>query len=165
MARSLNASCASCGYSASAELGGVRSNYLTCFLYPHICRDCKEIFSGNLYQEPCACPECGSANTLSYESRKARRFRRSDDEVVAQASMLLTPAAKLQPAGPPRAEPLTKPKGFAGWLAEKFDVRDYVPTMPRGFNRFRELRILDKGYLCPKCDKTKLEFGGRAFLD
>jgi hypothetical protein len=79
--------------------------------------------------------------------------------------MLLTPAAKLQPAGPPRGLPLTKPKGFAGWLAEKFDVRDYVPTAPQGFNRFRELRILDKGYLCPRCDKTKLEFCRSAFLD
>jgi hypothetical protein len=79
--------------------------------------------------------------------------------------MLLTPAAKLQPAGPPRGLPLTKPKGFAGWLAEKFDVRDYVPTAYRGFDRFRELRILDKGYLCPKCGQTKLEFGGSAFLD
>ena len=165
MANSLKASCTSCGYTATARLGGNRAHHLTHFAYPHICRDCKVIFSGNLYEEPCACTGCGSANTLSYESRKARRFRRSDDEVVAQASMLLTPAAKLQPAGPPRAEPLTKPKGFVGWLAEIFDVRDYVPTMPRGFNRFRELRILDKGYLCPKCDKAKLEFSGRAFLD
>jgi len=79
--------------------------------------------------------------------------------------MLLTPAAKLQPVGQPNVVPSTKPKGFAGWLAEKLDVRDYVPTIPRGFNRFRELRILNKGYLCPRCDNAKLEFGGRSFLD
>ena len=165
MGQSIAAKCTCCGYTAIARLGANRANHLTYFAYPHICRDCRVIFSGNLYGEPCACTECGSPNTLSYESRKARRFRRSDDKVVAQASMLLTPAAKLQPAGPPKAVPLTKTKGIAGWLAEKFDVRDYVPTVPQGFNRFRELRILDKGYLCPRCDKTKLEFCRSAFLD
>ena len=164
MAQSLNAVCTSCGYSASAELGGVRSTYLTCFLYPHICRDCKEIFSGNLYQEPCACTECSSANTLSYESRKARRFRRSDDQVVAQSSMVVESKSAPTKLTPLVATPVT-PKGFAGWLRRIRGAGEAIVPPAKRKTKFRELRLLNKGNLCPKCDQTKLEFSVFAFVD
>lgn len=164
MARSLNASCTSCGYTASAELGGVRSNYLTCFLYPHICRDCKEIFSGNLYQEPCDCTECGSANTLSYESRKARRIRRSDDQEVAQSSMVVESKNAPIKLTPLVATQVT-PKGFTGWLRRIRGLGEAIVPPVKRKTKFRELRLLNKGNLCPKCDQTKLEFSVFAFVD
>ena len=164
MARSLNASCTSCGYTASAELGGVRSNYLTFFAYPHICRDCKEVFSGNLYEEPCPCTECGSESTLSYESRDARRFRRSDDQVVAQSSMVVESKNAPTKLTPLVATPVT-PKGFTGWLRRIRGLGEAIVPPVKRKTKFRELRILNKGNLCPKCDQTKLEFSVFAFVD
>ena len=164
MARSLNASCTSCGYSASVELGGVRSNFLTTFLYPHICRDCKEIFSGSLYLEPCRCSECGSANTLSYESRKARRFRRSDDQVVAEYYMTTELVQEPVPFTPVVAMPVKK-VGFWGWLHRILGRGEAVIPSPRERRKSRRVTILNNGYLCPKCAETKLEFSVFAFVD
>ena len=164
MARSLNASCTSCGYSAPAELGGVRSNFLTFFAYPHICRDCKEVFSGNLYEEPCLCSVCGSANTLSYESRKARRFRRSDDQVVAQSSMVVESENAPIKLSPLVATPVL-PKGFTGWLRRIRGLGEAIVPPVKRKTKFRELRILNKGNLCPRCERNKLEFSIWAFVD
>ena len=164
MARSLHASCTSCGYKATAKLGGNRANHLTYFAYPHICRDCKEIFNGNLYQEPCACTECGSANTLSYESRKARRFRRSDDQVVTQSSMVIESKSAPTKLTPLVATPVT-PKGFAGWLRRIRGLGEAIVPPVKRKTKFRELRLLNKGNLCPRCNQTKLEFSVFAFLD
>ena len=164
MARSLHASCAACGYTTSAELGGVRANHLTFFAYPHICRDCKEVFSGNLYEEFCSCTMCGSANTLSYESRKARRFRRSDDQEVAEYYMTTELAQEPVPFTPVVAIPVKK-VGFRGWLHRILGRGEAIIPSPRIRRKSRRVTILNKGYLCPKCAETKLEFLVFAFVD
>ena len=64
MSRVLNAVCRHVGIPLKLTLvdSGQLFNVFR-FLFPHICRDCKEVFSGNLYEEPCSCTECGSAKT------------------------------------------------------------------------------------------------------
>ena len=164
MSRVLNAVCRSCGYSAESHIGGLRSNYLTFFAFPHICRDCKEVFSGNLYEEPCSCTECGSANTLSYESRKSRRFRRSDDQVIAEYYMTMELVQEPVPFTPLVAMPVKK-VGFRGWLHGILGRGEAVIPSPRERRRSRRVTILNNGYLCPKCAETKLEFSVFAFVD
>ena len=66
MGMAVSASC-ECGYSSTAMVGGVRSNFRIDCPFPFLCRDCKEIFTGDLYAYQNSCRECKGDNTVSYE--------------------------------------------------------------------------------------------------
>ena len=55
MVRSLNRSCKSSGSATTAELVGVRSNYLSVFDFPYVCHECKSVFTGNLSESSSSC--------------------------------------------------------------------------------------------------------------
>jgi hypothetical protein len=64
----VKANCA-CGYKAKEEIlvGGLRSNYRTLCCFPFLCRDCDEVFEGDLYVYRNQCPTCSGENITSYE--------------------------------------------------------------------------------------------------
>ena len=58
-----------------------------------------------------------------------------------------------------------KKVGFRGWLHRILGRGEAIIPSPRIRRKSRRVTILNKGYLCPKCAETKLEFSVFAFLD
>ena len=59
-----------CGfYIGSMQLGGGMMNHETSCSFPNYCKDCKEFFIANMYDESIICDSCHSQNTVPYDHK------------------------------------------------------------------------------------------------
>ena len=66
MGSTVEASC-KCGYRATSDVGGGKSNYLTVDLMPALCEHCQTLVTVNKCAKPPLCPKCKSPQVLPYD--------------------------------------------------------------------------------------------------
>ena len=140
----------SCGYSESVAVGGLRADYLHVSRFPFLCRDCKRVFSGDLYQYRNTCADCSGDKVLSY--RHPSLFIRSKDSVVVTSSSVTTMFAIPE-------NYFQRKWSFFGWLAGLFNAQ----TLLRSESYVVE--VMSHGYYCPQCDSHGLHFKLDALID
>ncbi len=146
-------------------VGGVRSNFRTDCPFPFLCRDCKEIFTGDLYAYQNPCGECNGENTVSYEDRSVTKDRGLKDSILSTTvySWMTLP---LEPLPGVEIDP---PNGLS--MFQRIKRYFYPPVTPmRNLDDipraiFRDAKVGETGHLCPKCEEFSLGFSLRALLD
>ena len=151
MGKLVKANCA-CGYKAKEEIlvGGLRSNYRTLCCFPFLCRDCNEVFEGDLYVYRNQCPTCSGENITSYEDPC---LYQASEDARKVASSDVTEWSALSPGFFP--EKLT--------LLEK--IKRWRKPVPRERSLSRDVAIMNKGHYCPKCASYGLCFNLTAMVD
>ena len=138
-----------CGYGLRITLGGGRSNHLTFAGYPHLCKSCNSVFTGNLFEDASSCEHCESSDTSSYEDAALWEPRDTSDRTqVFDWSMYIGPA-------PPPEPPPEPQKGLLRKLWRALSESKVEP-MPRSTRR--EVVLHRGGYLCPKCNDFSMSF-------
>ena len=66
MGSTVEASC-KCGYRATSDVGGAKSNYLTVDSMPALCEDCQALVTVNKYAKPPLCQKCRSPSVVPYD--------------------------------------------------------------------------------------------------
>ena len=157
MGMAVSVSC-ECGYSSTAMVGGVRSNFRTDCPFPFLCRDCKEIFTGDLYAYQNPCGECNGENSVSYEDPSLLK----GNESVASSTTVYS--WMTYPEGSP---PVTAEQPQIGFIERIKNL--FRPPAPEPesiyLQRYRDAQVRQDGHLCPKCDEYKLGFLMLALLD
>ena len=147
MGQLVKANC-SCGYSQNAIVGGLRRSFLNVCRFPFLCRDCDDIFNGDLYEYRNQCRTCSGSNVVSYEDPG---LFQSQDELQSVASTDVTTMLALPPDYFPPDSLLER--------ARRFQKRqEWLPS--EGYS----VCLGDKGYYCAKCKAFSLcfEFAGMA---
>ena len=149
MGQILKASC-SCGYSETAAVGGIRRNYLSVCLFPFLCRDCNDIFSGDLYEYRNHCRTCKGSNVISYADVSLHELSAG---VANVASCNVITMFALQPDYFPRKPP---------WLDR---LRALFKPEPRVLSQSYEVNAMKVGNYCPKCRENRMCFELEAMVD
>jgi len=148
MGQSIKASC-SCGYSTNAIVGGLRRSFLSACFFPFLCRDCDDIFEGDLYEYRNQCRACSGYNVVSYEDPA---LFQSQDEQQSVASTDVTTMRALAPDYFPPASLLERARRFL-MRQERVSSEGYT------------VQLVDKGYYCPKCREHSLFFEFTGMVD
>ena len=139
----------SCGYSETAVVGGLRRNHLSVCLFPFLCRDCNDIFSGDLYEYRNQCRTCSGSNVVSYEDPA---LFQSQDELQSVVSTDVTTMRALAPDYFPPVSLLERARRFL-MRQERVSSEGYT------------VQLVDKGYYCPKCREQSLCFEFTGMVD
>ena len=148
MGQLVQASCW-CGYSTNATVGGLRRSFLSVCLFPFLCRDCNDIFSGHLYEYRNQCRTCSGSNVVSYEDPL---LFQSQDELQSAASTNVTTMLALPPDYFPPASLLER-------------ARRFLMRQERASSEGYTVHLVDKGYYCPKCKEHSLRFEFSGMVD
>ena len=148
MGQLVKASC-SCGYSTNAIVGGLRRSFLSVCLFPFLCRDCNDIFSGDLYEYRNQCRTCSGSNVVSYEDPE---LFQSQDQRQSVVSTDVTTMCALAPDYFPPVSLLER--------ARRFLIRQ-----ERALSEGYTVHLVDKGYYCPKCREHSLCFEFTGMVD
>ena len=148
MGQLVKASCL-CGYSETAAVRGLRRNHLSVCLFPFLCRDCNDIFSGDLYEYRNQCRTCSGSNVVSYEDPA---LFQSQDELQSVVSTDVTTMRALAPDYFPPVSLLER--------ARRFLIRQ-----ERALSEGYTVHLVDKGYYCPKCREHSLCFEFTGMVD
>jgi hypothetical protein len=104
MGSTVEAKC-KCGYRATSDVGGGKSNYLTFGSMPALCEHCQTLVTVNKYAKPPQCPKCKSPQVVPYDDPALNA--KSDTtitesgrvwEAMAGSAYLLTCGTYLCPA-------------------------------------------------------------------
>ena len=139
----------SCGYSETAAVGGLRRNHLSVCLFPFLCRDCNDIFSGDLYEYRNQCRACSGSNVVSYEDPA---LFQSQDQLQNVASADVTTMRALAPDYFPPVSLLER-------------ARRFLMRQERALSEGYTVHLVDKGYYCPKCREHSLCFEFTGMVD
>ena len=148
MGQLVKASC-SCGYSTNAIVGGLRRSFLSVCFFPYLCRDCDDIFNGDLYEHRNQCRACSGSNVVSYEDPA---LFQSHDELQSVASTDVTTMRALAPDYFPPVSLLERARRFL-MQQERVSSEGYT------------VQLVDKGYYCPKCSDHSLCFEFTGMVD
>ena len=130
-------------------VGGLRRSFLSVCLFPFLCRDCDDIFNGDLYEYRNQCRTCSGFNVVSYEDPA---LFQSQDQLQSVASSDVTTMRALAPDYFPPVSLLER--------ARRFLMRqEWLPS--EGYT----VQLLDKGYCCPKCEEHSLCFEWVGMVD
>ncbi len=149
MGQLVTASC-SYGYSETAAVGGMRGNHLSVCLFPFLCRDCNDIFSGDLYEYRNQCRVCSGSNVVSYADVSLRELSAG---VVSVASCNVITMFALQPDYFPRK---------LSWLGR---LRALFKPEPRALSESYEVNVMKEGYHCPECSEDRMCFELESMVD
>ncbi|NRB58315.1 MAG: hypothetical protein HRU50_00065 [Winogradskyella sp.] len=58
-----------CGYEKDITVGGGRLNFKTTQYFPHYCKTCQEVVSGNLLKEEKLCASCETKDKIPYNNK------------------------------------------------------------------------------------------------
>ena len=149
MGQLVKASC-SCGYSETAAVGGIRLNHLRVCLFPFLCRDCNDIFSGDLYEYRNQCRACSGSNVISFADVT---LQKPGAVVVSVASCDVFTMFALPPDYFPQKLP---------WWGK---LRALFKPEQRVVSESYKVCAMKEGYYCPKCEGHSLCFEFTGMVD
>ena len=127
-------------------VGGLRRSFLSVCLFPFLCRDCDDIFNGDLYEYRNQCRACSGSNVFSYE--EVELFQSQDQRQSIASTDVTTMRALAPDYFPP------------GSLLER--ARRFLMRQERASSERYTVHLVNKDYYCPKCKEHSLcfEFAG-----
>ena len=114
-----------------------------------LCRDCDDIFNGDLYEYRNQCRTCSGSNVVSYEDPA---LFQSQDQLQNVASTDVTTMRALAPDYFPPVS-----------LIER--ARRFLMRQDRVSSEGYTIHLVDKSYYCPKCREHSLCFEFTGMVD
>ena len=115
-----------------------------------LCRDCDDIFNGDLYEYRNQCRTCSGSNVVSDADG---RLREPSGNVVRVASCKVITMFALQPDYFPQKQP---------WWSK---LRAFFKSEQRVLSQSHKVNAMKEGYHCPKCRANSLRFELDAMVD